>query len=879
MKLPAHSIALACLALMQMPGFALNPEVLKLTPPVRQTADVGFYGNALAGSEKYLVVGESLQGHLAPLSGAVHVYDARTLRLLRTLKAPTPEANAEFGSALSLFGDRLLVGAPGAGGSRGAAYLFDLRNGRVINTFVIDAPVAGDRYGSAVALFDNVVAFGVPGRTGGRGAVQMLLMNAAGEIEDGVTQSPGDTVAGDRFGSCLATNGSLLVAGAPQHNGGRGAVYAYDVMSGAFMIKYSANVASANENYGSSLALRGRRLLVGVAGANGGRGRVEWRDVVSQTHLGSATAVGLPADAAFGASVALMDGTAVVGASRNERAYLVDLFSGEVRGELMATDSQTNDRAGFAVAVAGDAVTVGAIRDDDSGPDAGAVYVYRGVADQLGATSVAGRNHFVPGVPETRFSRFTDMAISSGNDLSFKALIAGSKVSDGLWTRFNTDQTLRKSWSKGEARTDILGNPISNSSAGLVFNNPAFSVWSGPLRGSGVTRLNNRVLMSHRTGAAESSPLLRMGEAPPALAGATLKRFTDFAQTYAVGFPEVAVNYQLAIGGAVTTANDTGIVVMDDSGAAVDNTNMKEGGAGPGGRIYGQFFPQVGYGRTSVYFIAYSLRLGVIAQTAMLQTPVGGNLVAFETGDAAPGVLDRGARTLVGVTAGRPVPEGIVRAILSPSADRTQPTEGIWSTEVGGAVALNRTQVPDFPNGVKWNRFLGFFPAGDNGIIIQATVRGPGISARNDGVVMLRQGNGTWLKLMQEGDPVGDSAGSKIGVIRRVEVEPVDGNYAIIASLTGSAAANLGWFKGWAAAGDRASFKYLRRPSLTLRKGTLMQGNTGGVTTIKSFSQPLAVLPGGAGGTGHAQTVAPGGVHVIAIEFANRAVEVFTGKF
>jgi hypothetical protein len=339
------------------------------------------------------------------------------------------------------------------------------------------------------------------------------------------------------------------------------------------------------------------------------------------------------------------------------------------------------------------------------------------------------------------------------------------------------------------------------------------------------------------------------------------------------------VNYQLQIGGAVTTANDTGIVVMDDSGGAIDNLNMKEGGAGPDGRIYGQFLPQVGYGRTSVYFIAYSLRLGVIAQTAIVQTPAGGNLVAFETGDAAPGVLDRGARTLVGVTAGRPTQEGIVRAILSPTRDRTQPTEGVWSTEVGGAVALTRTQVPTLEDGVKWKRFLGFFPAGDNGIIVQGTVSGPGVSARNDGVLMLRQGDGSWLKVMREGDSVGDGSGSKIGVIRRVEVEPVDGNYSIIASLTGSKANNLGWFKGWAEAGNRTDFKYLRRPALMLRKGVLVRGSTGDVTTIKSFIQPLAVLPGGAGGTGHAQTVAPGGNHVMVIEFANRAVEVFTGRF
>ncbi|MCB1208086.1 MAG: FG-GAP repeat protein [Verrucomicrobiales bacterium] len=879
MKLLFRFYIVASLLAISVPCLALNPEVVKLTPPTRLTSSVGFYGYAMAGSEKYLVVGETLQGHVAAFSGAVHVYDARTLRLLRTLKAPTPETNAEFGAALALFGDRLLVGAPGASFGKGAVYHFDLRKGRLINTLGLETPVAGDRYGSAVVIADNVVAIGAPGHSSNRGAVQFLLMDAAGTIGDGLTQIPGDTLAGDRFGSSLATNGSLIVAGAPDHNGARGAVYAYDAKNAAFVIKFSASAPAVNELFGSSVALRGQRLLVGAPGANSGRGRVEWRDVVTQVTLGTATVSGLPLDASFGGSVALLDGTAVVGASRNERCYLVDLFTGDVWDELVAADSQSNDRAGFAVAVAGSVVAVGAIREDDVGPDAGAVYVYRNVADRLGATSVTGRNHFVPGVSGAKFSRFTDMAISVGNDLAFKASITGSTVGDGVWTRFNTDQTLRRSWRRGESRTDLLGNPISNSSTGLIFNQPSFSVWSGPLRGAGVTRLNNRALMIHRTGATSSSPLLRIGETQPALGGATLKNFSDYAQTHNVAFHEVAVNYQLTPGGAITTANDTGVVVLNEVGGTIDSTTMREGGAGPDGRIYGQFLPQVGYGRTSVYFIAYSLRLGVIAQTAMLQTPAGGNLLAFETGDAAPGVLDRGARTLLGVTAGRPIVEGIVRATLTPTRDRTQPTEGIWSTEVGGAVALNRTQVPTLATDVKWNRFLGFFPASENGIILHATVSGPGINSRNDGVVMLRQSNGTWVKLMQEGDSAGDASGARIGVIRRVEVHPEDGSYAILASLTGSAASNLGWFKGWAIAGDATTLKPLRRPTLTLRKGSLVQGSTGGVTTIKSFLQPLAVLPGGAGGTGHAQTVAPGGNQVMAIEFANRAVEMFTGKF
>src|SRR5690606_34922348 len=133
-----------------------------------------------------------------------------------------------------------------------------------------------DRFGTSVALFDNIVVGGAPFRNGGRGVVQVQIEDVSGGILNAVALVPSDVDSGDRFGNCLATNGTMLVVGSPFHNNERGAAYIYDLRSGDFMTKYSAQVAAVGEAYGYSVALHGRRLLVGVPGANSGRGRVEW---------------------------------------------------------------------------------------------------------------------------------------------------------------------------------------------------------------------------------------------------------------------------------------------------------------------------------------------------------------------------------------------------------------------------------------------------------------------------------------------------------------------------------------------------------------------------------------------------------------------------
>ncbi len=98
----------------------------------------------------------------------------------------------------------------------------------------------------------------------------------------------------------------------------------------------------------------------------------------------------------FGRSVSISGDYAVVGALADDDngtdAGSVYVFkrsgtSWFQEAKLLASDGVAGDRFGQAVSIYGDYIVVGAFTDDDSGTDAGSVYLYSGVATAIGVES------------------------------------------------------------------------------------------------------------------------------------------------------------------------------------------------------------------------------------------------------------------------------------------------------------------------------------------------------------------------------------------------------------------------------------------------------------------------------------------------------------
>lgn len=294
---------------------------------------------------------------------------------------PRLEAGDNFGGSVAFQGNLLAVGAPGHGedgNDQGAVYLFSgagndasgltLQGKLSSQTGATNMPALGgsDFFGSALAIDGDRLAVGVKGELlseGNPGAVH--LFTGVGSDFSGLTWQkvlnanstdtgmPGLTEF-DFFGTALALNGDRLLVGAAGDSSAgsnRGAVHMFtgvgtDFSNLAWRGKLTSGVKgielSNSDFFGWSIALDGDRMVVGAFNDNAGG-----------SHRGS---VHLFTDA---------------GADFTNLVWRGKLTSGSAGLEL--SDS---DFFGWSVALNGDRMAVGALGDDESGKNRGAVYMF-----------------------------------------------------------------------------------------------------------------------------------------------------------------------------------------------------------------------------------------------------------------------------------------------------------------------------------------------------------------------------------------------------------------------------------------------------------------------------------------------------------------------
>lgn len=218
---------------------------------------------------------------------------------------------------------------------------------------------------------------------------------------DGWVQSAkllgGGTGAGDRFGFSvdLAADGNRALIGAPLFGAG-GAAYRFDRIDGAWRqtARWAAGEAGADAGAAVALVGAGRagRALVGAPLADAG-GRVDSGAVLAfrLAAAGDQPPVRLEAatpraGAGLGWSVAGSGPVVAAGAPWADAPFTgagtVTLFTEgpggfRVLAELPAPDATPFQAFGYSLDLAGDLLVVGAPRDGERGPGAGAVYVFR----------------------------------------------------------------------------------------------------------------------------------------------------------------------------------------------------------------------------------------------------------------------------------------------------------------------------------------------------------------------------------------------------------------------------------------------------------------------------------------------------------------------
>lgn len=228
------------------------------------------FGSAVALDGTVLVVGSPNAG--TPAAGAAYVFtsDGTTWsEEARLVGGGTPAIDDLFGRAVAVRGERIGVGAPGAGGGTGQVHMF--RGGGA--TWNDDGSFlpgdAAESFGAALAMSADTLAIGSPlddDAGTASGSVFRLVLDGEDWVS-GAKVTAGDAGANDQFGTAVALAGTRLVVGAPYRNE-TGAVYVYEGTAGEVVLTRTDE--AANDAFGRSVASDGPFLAVGVPGDDEG---------------------------------------------------------------------------------------------------------------------------------------------------------------------------------------------------------------------------------------------------------------------------------------------------------------------------------------------------------------------------------------------------------------------------------------------------------------------------------------------------------------------------------------------------------------------------------------------------------------------------------
>ena len=200
-----------------------------------------WFGVSIVLDGDALVVGGPMLGtwNVSEGIGAAYVFRRRGSTWVEEaiLRPSDSEAGAHFGWAIDMDGPRIVVGAPCGsicgGAASGAAYVFELEGGVWVEKerLQLSRSVANDRFGTAVSMEGDRVVVGAltGGDVPGVGAVALFKSNGVNWTHV-QTLVASDGEQGDEFGSTIAIGGEVVVVGAPGFDGyysNWGAVYVF----------------------------------------------------------------------------------------------------------------------------------------------------------------------------------------------------------------------------------------------------------------------------------------------------------------------------------------------------------------------------------------------------------------------------------------------------------------------------------------------------------------------------------------------------------------------------------------------------------------------------------------------------------------------------
>ena len=304
------------------------------------------FGTAVSVSPQVVVIGAPGEDSAGTNAGAVYIfrYNGVTWEPEVKITAPDASENAEFGAAVDIFFNTVVIGAPGtAEGGKAYVYEFDGVTWQADGDFTAAVTTANDGFGSSLAISANSIVVGAPGQDtqGPQSGAATIFRNDGIAWTEEATLTPPDATPYDRFGISVDINGLAVVVGAPGDDLptisdlGTAYVFRSDGSSWNHEQKLVPVTPTLGGWFGRAVAMAQDVIVVGSPTAQiNGNGRLTTFVYDGQGWQDRPETPGLGADSLRdGFSVGTSRGWAISGAPITGRAHLLEVNGPDCNGD------------------------------------------------------------------------------------------------------------------------------------------------------------------------------------------------------------------------------------------------------------------------------------------------------------------------------------------------------------------------------------------------------------------------------------------------------------------------------------------------------------------------------------------------------------------